>query len=218
MNQRLNLRTFWVRAGWIIGIIFVGSLVVESIRDPNFWFTADQRGDSLFRAKRFKEAAEVYTDPLRIGVAQYRDGNFEAAAKTFARVPGATGAFNAGNAMLMHGKYDAAISSYDRALSLRAGWTDAQENKALAAARKMMLEASGVNREQGQTDTDEPDEMVFDQKGENKNRVPDLAAEGPASDADLQATWLRRLQTTPGDFLKAKFAYQAAHAEPKDTK
>jgi Ca-activated chloride channel family protein len=60
--------------------------------------------------------------------------------------------------------------------------------------------------------------MVFDQKGENKNRVPDLAAEGPASDADLQATWLRRLQTTPGDFLKAKFAYQAAHAEPKDTK
>ena len=218
MNQRLNTGTLWARAGWIIGSIFVGILVVNSVRDPNFWLTTEQRGDSLFRAKKFKEAAEVYTDPLRIGVAQYRDGNFEAAAKTFARVPGATGAFNAGNAVLMHGKYDAAIASYDRALSFRPGWTDAQENKALAAARKKMLEESGQNREQEQTDTDEPDAMVFDQKGENKKPVPDLATAGPASDADLQATWLRRLQTTPGDFLKAKFAYQAAHTEPKDPK
>ena len=31
------------------------------------------------------------------------------------------------------------------------------------------------------------------------------------SDAELRATLLRRVQTSPGDFLRAKFAYQAAH-------
>ena len=118
----------------------------------------------------------------------------------------------------MHGKYDAAIAAYDRALSLRPGWQEAGENKALAIARKKVLEASGENREEEAADAYEADEIVFDQKGENKSRTPDLASEGPASDADLQSTWLRRVHTTPGDFLKAKLAYQAAHTEPKETK
>jgi Ca-activated chloride channel homolog len=218
MKEKSKRQKFWFGVLCFIGAVFGGSLIVASLRDRNFWFTSEQRGDALFQAGAYKQAAETYTDPLRIGVAQYRDGSFEAAAKTFVRVPGSTGAFNAGNAQLMHGKYDAAIAAYDRALSFRPGWREAEENKALADARKKSLEASGENREQEQTDSDEPDEIVFDQKGENKNRIPDLAAEGPATDTDLQATWLRRVQTTPGDFLKAKFAYQAAHPEPKDTK
>jgi Ca-activated chloride channel family protein len=37
------------------------------------------------------------------------------------------------------------------------------------------------------------------------------------SDEDLRATWLRRVQTTPGDFLRAKFAYQAAHEQAPAT-
>ena len=35
------------------------------------------------------------------------------------------------------------------------------------------------------------------------------------SDAELQATWLRRVQTTPGDFLRAKFNFQAQGQMPK---
>jgi Ca-activated chloride channel homolog len=207
----------WRRGfAWLAGSAFVAVLIAGTLQNPNFWRTSEQRGAALFHAGKFKEAAKVYTDPWRVGVAQYRDGSFEEAAKTFARVPGATGAFNAGNALLMHGKYDAAIRSYDRALSFRPGWKEAEENKALAEARKKMLEASGENRDQEQTDSGKPDEIVFDQKGENS--TPDLATEGPASGADLQATWLRRVQTTPGDFLKAKFAYQAAHLEQSGTK
>ncbi|MFY9986010.1 MAG: tetratricopeptide repeat protein [Chthoniobacterales bacterium] len=204
---------------WFAGTLFAVVLVIGTLREPNFWQTSEQRGDALFQGGRFKEAATVYTDPRRIGIAQYRDGNFEDAAKTFARVPGATGAFNEGNALLMHGKYEAAIAAYDRALSFRPDWNDAEENKALAGARKAMLEASDKNREQEQTGVpDEPDQIAFDQKGGNKSRTPDLATEGSATDADLQATWLRRIQTTPGDFLRAKFGYEAAHLKQGDTK
>lgn len=192
-------------------LVFAAALALGTIRNPNFWRTTDQRGDALLRAKKFPEAAKAYADPWHIGTAQYRNGDFEAAAKTFARVPGAVGAFDQGNAWLMHGKYDAAIASYDRALGFRANWKEAEDNKALALARKAKMEAAGENAEEEQTGQDKPDEIVFDQKGENKNaQRQELAEGGPQDDAALQATWLRRVQTTPGDFLKAKFAYQAA--------
>ena len=205
-------------AGVVLAILFVLVLVVGTIRNPHFWLTADQRGDRLLAEKKFSAAARVYDDRWRIGVAQYRDGDFEAAARTFAGVPGADGAFDQGNAWLMHGKYDAAIERYDRALGFRPGWKKAQENKALALARKELLEASGKDREKEATEAYKPDEIVFDQKGEDKKGKPLEMNDPTMTDEALRATWLRRVQTTPGDFLRAKFAYQAAHAETTDAK
>jgi len=186
-------------------------LVSGTIRNPNFWLTANQRGDAQLRVGKFAEAAKAYTDPWRIGVAQYRNGDFEAAAKTFARVPGATGAFDQGNAWLMHGNYDAAISSYDRGLGFKPNWKEAEDNKNLAIARKARIEAAGENAEEEQTGQEKPDEIVFDQKGSDKRGEPVELSGEKMSDEQLRATWLRAVQTTPGDFLRAKFAYQAAH-------
>jgi Ca-activated chloride channel family protein len=149
-------------------------------------------------------------------VAQYRNGDFKEAAKTFARVPGADGAYNMGNAQLMHGQYDAAIVAYDRALSLRPGWKDAEDNKALALARKKKIEDSGKDRDKESADAYDPDKIVTDQKGDDKNTKVTEITEEDTTDAGFQATWLRRVQTTPGDFLRSKFAYQAAH--PADAK
>ena len=129
-------------------LVLVVVLVLGTVRDPNFWTTPDQRGDALLRTGKFAEAAKVPADPWRIGTAQYRNGDFEAAAKTFARVPGAIGAYNQGNASLMHGKYDQAIASYDRALGFRPGWREAEENNALALARKEKIETSGQGRDE----------------------------------------------------------------------
>jgi len=204
----------WLLAGALLAITVV--LIAGTIRRPYFWQTADQQGDALLRAGRFGEAAKAYTDPWHIGVAQYRHGDFEAAAHTFARVPGATGAFDAGNAWLMHGQYDAAIAAYDRALGFHPGWPKALENKGLALARKAKMEASAEHRAEEAADAYKPDEIAFDQKGDNKKGEPTQLNEGgEASDAELRATWLRRVQTTPADFLRAKFAYQAAHQEVK---
>jgi Ca-activated chloride channel family protein len=209
-----------MKTALIISLLVVALvLIVGTMRNPNFWRTPDQRGDALLRNGKFAEAAKVYADPTRIGVAQYRNGDFETAAKTFARVPGAIGAFDQGNAWLMHGKYDAAVASYDRALGFRAGWQDAEENKALALARRAKIEAAGSDRDKEQTlsndEDSKPDDIAFDRKGEDKKGEPVELAGGELSDKELSATWLRRVQTTPGDFLRAKFAYQASREAAK---
>lgn len=198
-------------------LIVLVALTYGTIRIPNFWQTSNQRGDAFLRRGLFSEAAKSYHDGWHIGTAQYRNGDFEAAARTFARVPGAVGAFDQGNAWLMHGKYDDAVASYDRALRFRADWKEAQENKALAIARKKRIEDSGKDRDQEATEAYKPDDIVFDQKGADKKGDPTELSGNAMSDEDLRATWLRRVQTTPGDFLRAKFAYQASQIQAPKT-
>lgn len=197
------------------GILVLAILLYGSWNNPDFWFTADQRGDHLMAKEQYNAAANVYTDPWRKGVAQYRNGDFEDAARTFARVPGAKGAFNQGNAWLMHGKYDIAIKSYDRALGFKPRWQEAEDNKALAKARQKRIEDAGKDRDQESADAHEPDDIVYDQKGDNQPAKPRELSAQDFSDSELRANWLRRVQTTPSDFLRAKFAWQAAHAEPE---
>jgi len=198
----------------MLPLAVVAGFVTATLTHPHFWRTANQSGDALLRAGKYKEAARAYEDPARSGIALYRGGEFEDAAKMFARVPGAEGAYNQGNALLMHGKYAAAINAYDRALGFRAGWKDAEDNKAVAAARQAKLDAAGKDRDQEQADAYEPDKIVFDQKGENKNAKPVELSEPAMSDEALRASWLRRVSTTPGDFLRARFAWQAANPDP----
>jgi Ca-activated chloride channel homolog len=197
----------------LIALLVVTVLSIGTWRNADFWSLPDRRGDRLMQAKQFEEAAEAYEDPWRIAVAQYRNGDFREAAATFARVPGAAGAFDEGNALLMHGAYDDAIASYDRALGFRPGWQEAEENKALAAARKQRIDDAGADREQESAGAYDPDETVMDPNAEERNDQPEDMNGEALSDEELRATWLRRVQTTPGDFLRAKFAYQAARPE-----
>lgn len=190
--------------------LLAAALSVGTARDPDFWRTPDQRGDALLRQARFADAAKAYADPERVGLARYRNGDFEAAAHAFARVPGAPGAYDQGNAWLMHGKYDDAVASYDRALALHPNWVEAEENKSVALARKAKLDASGENRDQEQANAYKPDEIAFDQRGDDRKGKPVELSQESLSDEELRASWLRQVRTSPADFLRAKFAYQAS--------
>jgi Ca-activated chloride channel family protein len=58
------------------------------------------------------------------------------------------------------------------------------------------------------------DEIVFDSAGKNAGQDTEIAGAQALSDQEIQALWLRRVQTRPADFLKAKFAFQLAAADP----
>jgi len=169
------------------------------------WFTPDQQGHRLLKHGEFQAAAETFRDPLWQGVAWFRGGEFEKAEQAFARMVTSEAEFNRGNCLVMMGKYEAAVASYDHALELRPDWEDPQINRHIAVARAKLVQRRGEDRGDQQQGADE---ITFD-KGQNPGGQ-ETEAEGDSqlSDAELQALWLRRVQTKPADFLKAKFAYQ----------
>jgi len=118
-------------------------------------------------------------------------------------------AYNRGNALVMLGRYDEAIASYEDALKLNSTWTQAEENLAVARARKERL-APPDSDEGGTGGQLEADEIVFDDSGRvNKSGSEQVTDGGEALPEDeLRAVWLRRVQNDPAEFLRTRFAYQ----------
>ncbi len=94
------------------------------------WQTNDQRGAALLEEQP-AAAAKVFDDPMWQGVAHYRAGEFDAAARAFAEVDSSDAHYNRGNALARAGQLDQALAAYERALELEPEHRDAASNKAL---------------------------------------------------------------------------------------
>ena len=62
------------------------------------------------------------------------------------------------------------------------------------------------------------DEIVFDNTGRVKNAKGEQTTEGVTgvSDAAMREMWLRRVETRPADFLRARFASQLQRRQAVD--
>jgi len=181
--------------------------VIAILTWAGLWFTPDQQGRRYFERGEFTEAAAVFQDPLWQGAAFYRAGEFEKAARAFGRRDTAEAQYNQGNAWLMNGKYEDAIARYDRALAKRPGWKEAADNRDLAAARLKMTTVTGGDLGDQKIGADK---IVFDKNAKSEGQDTEVAGGKALSDQEMQSLWLRRVQTRPADFLKAKFEYQQA--------
>ncbi|MDF3129736.1 tetratricopeptide repeat protein [Kiritimatiellaeota bacterium B1221] len=171
------------------------------------WFTQDQWGQHLYRKEKYAEAAAAFADPMHRGVAWYRAGNFDQAVSAFRSVQSAEGKFNLGNALVMGGNYEGAVEAYDQALEIQPEWKEAQENRELARLRAEAVKAEGGNMTEGEMGADE---IVFDDLAKGSDGAGEEVVAGEElSDAEQQAMWMRKVQTSPGDFLKTKFMMQA---------
>ncbi len=222
----LLLALFWTRPGWSVrwprsSVLMIASLIslLASTSEGGWftelWVTPDQQAQALFSRGEYGQAAGLFMDPMRRGTALFRAGRFEEAGAEFGRVESATGAFNRGNALVMQGKYDDAIQSYDRALLLKPEWRAAQDNRQIAEIRAKMKERPEGDQG-GPTDIG-ADEIVFDETGKKNQggeKEEDEGGETELSQQEIQAMWLRRVQTRPADFLRTKFAYQYSKQPP----
>lgn len=175
----------------------------------DFWSTADQRGGRLFEQGQFLEAAGVFESPERRAVAFYRGGDFESAAAVFGRIRSPQAAYNRGNCLVMLGRYDEAIESYQAALAARPGWVEAEENLSIARVRKERL-APPDSDEGGTGGQLGADEIVFDDTGRVDKSGTEVETEGGEgmSEDEMRAVWLRRIQNDPAEFLRTRFSYQ----------
>jgi len=174
----------------------------------NLWLTADQQGRYYFERGAFEEAAKHFEDPIWRGVALERTGDFDDAINAFALSDSAEAWYNQGNALAHLGKYSEAVEAYSQALERRHPWVEAQENMALV--KSLIPKISKKNddeEEQEKAPNLPPDQIKFDNKGKQGKKIAIKANLDPKTVADI---WMRNIQTTPADFLRQRFAIQAA--------
>lgn len=178
----------------------------------DLWLTPDQQAQRDLEAGEYAAAAARFSDPMRVGLAWYRAGEFDRAAQAFGRSASPEAHFNRGNALVLRGAYDDAIEAYDQALARRAEWPEALDNRRLAELRKARLakrdDAGGTGGKLA------ADDYVFDSAPAKPPESPgdtETTAggdDGPLTDDRLRELWLRRVQTRPADFLAARFERQ----------
>jgi Ca-activated chloride channel family protein len=184
------------------------------------WLTPEQQAQRLMEAEKYAEAAELFPDSFRKGIALFRAKEFEAASIAFSGVTTAEGHFNRGNALIFQGKYEDAMKAFDQALVQRPDWKEAKDNREIARLRGERLKQEG---EEGTGGKLEADDYVFNEGGDKKagqdqDEVVEMEGGEKLSDEELRALWLRKVQTNPGDFLQSKFAYQLQRQEKGEAK
>lgn len=198
-------------------LCFLFSPASQAAGWSDWWLTPDQQGQRLFSQGDFAAAAETFEDAGRRGAAYYRAGDFENAASVYGRQRTPEAAFNRGNALIMLGRYEEAIKSFDQALQVRPDWAEAEQNRDIAQARKDML-APPESDDGGTGGKMEADEFVFDDSGRVNSSDQEQVVEetGKMSDEEMRAVWLRRVQNDPADFLRARFSYQLYRDQQQD--
>lgn len=177
---------------------------------PSVWETGDQQGDRLMASGQYQQAGEVYQDRMRQGVAWFRAGEFERAQLAFTGIGTAEGYYNLGNSLVMQGQYRQAEEAFQNALDLRPDWNDAANNLAIATERAEHLDSKGGDLGDQRVGADE---IRFNPDAPSGGQDTQVDSKTAANDQTMQALWLRRVQTRPADFLKAKFSYQRAGQE-----
>jgi len=211
------LGLLWFRRGWTVR--WSAALIALGFGNGcaptgDLWWTADQQGQRAFERAEYADAAGHFEDFLWQGVALYRAGETESAIDAFARVTAPEADYNLGNAYATLGRWEEALASYDAALAARPDWTEAQENRAAMLA---MLEAPEEEDDDAPAGdpTFKADQVEFSEKGEKGKRGEvemDLL-----SDEQLSEMWMRRLSTTPADFLRFRFAMERAASEEAES-
>ena len=216
------LALFWFRRGWTVRwsavalVVGLGGCSPPEAAGPfadfhfaDLWLTPDQQGRRLAEQGRWPEAAARFEDPAWRAAALYRAADYSGAIDAWALAGGAEADFGMGNALALSGDYPSSVAAYDRALALRPDWQEALENRErVASLIPPPPEDDPDLPETAPPPTFEADSVDFgndEQRGE-RGEVPQELV----SDDQLAELWLRRLRTSPADFLRRRFLIEEA--------
>jgi Ca-activated chloride channel homolog len=208
MNKKFLLHALIILA--LLGSVAYFSFENKHVKTfTDLWQTKNQQGEIAFQNGEFAKAAKLFDDPMMRGQALYQNAQFEDAAIAFNQVGTADAYFNSANSLIMMGNYDLAIKSYDRAIELKSPFKEAQFNREIALNRKAVLDEAKSKMDEGTGGMLGADEIIFnDQPSQNNQSSDDVTTEEAMNETEINDLWMRRVQTTPKDFMKIKFSYQ----------
>ncbi len=176
----------------------------------DWWLTPDQQGRLHFQRGDYLKSARKFEISNWKATAFYRAGDFANAAALFANDKSPEGYFLMGNALAKQEKLAPAIEAYKNAIELKPDFEEAAFNLQwveglLKLSQKEYDDAGGTGGKLG------ADRIVIDErgaKGKGETSAQELQAQSGLSNEQIHDMWMRRVQTTPGEFLAYKFRYQ----------
>ncbi len=137
----------------------------------DLWQRPDQQAHQALREGAPDLAATLFRDEAWRAVAQYRAGNYPAAANAFSRKDDPESTYNLGNALARAGEYEAALAAYDRTLAEAPRHEDARFNRDLVARlleeQRAREQDAGNEGEQG---TSPQDDSTAPQPGDGQQQ------------------------------------------------
>lgn len=171
-----------------------------------FW-TPDQQGQRLYETHRYAEAAETFTDSQWRAAALFRAGQYVEAAALLAPTQTATAQYDRGTALARGRDYTGAAAAFEAALALDPANAAAAHN--LDVTRRIIAWLTEARTDEDQEEgAESPDDTVEDLSGD-QGRPSRIDAASQLSE-DAAEDWMRAVETKPADFLKSRFAVEAA--------
>jgi Ca-activated chloride channel homolog len=135
----------------------------------HLWRNADQRGDALLQQGKAKDAAGEFADPRRKSYAEFKAGDYAAAARALSAFNDSDAHYNRGNALAHAGDLQGALGAYDAALKRDPRNQDAQHNRELVA-KALKKHQEQQQKQQKESGKNSPQAGKQDQKQDQKQQ------------------------------------------------
>ncbi len=130
-------------------MVFLGTVCTsQAMTWADLWQRPDQQAATLLKDHQAKQAAAKFQNKQWQATANYRAKDYPAAAKEFGAENTATGYYNQGNALALAGKTDAAITAYQKSLTLQPKSSDAKYNLKVLQQHKKQQQKQSSNSKQ----------------------------------------------------------------------
>lgn len=214
------LTLLWFRRGWTMRWVLLPAAVslggtagtAQADGWVDWFLTADQQGRLVYEAGDFAAAGEGFADPQWKGYALYRAGRYAEAAEVLDRLDSAEGAFARGMALVRSRDYRGGIAAFEGAVARDPNHRPAIRNLEIARAILDYVERAREQSDTGEESGIGADDVVFDNT-ENRGTETRVTAEEQMA-ATTAEQWMRGVDTRAADFLRLRFALEAAEARP----
>jgi len=159
---------------------------VQALEWQDLWLRKDQQAAQRFSDGEHKDAAALFSDPAWRGTAQYRTGDYEAAAQTLDTTMDPESRYNRGNALARLGRYPEAIAEYEKVLKELPDHADAIHNKELVEKELQQQQQSSGDQGQDKNQQDKQDPQQEADKSEQQPGEQDQSSPDPQQSGDQQ--------------------------------
>ena len=196
LKQSANEQSTWLDMGYYLcfvplvcclfffrrGIfVLIPALFLSTSAHAGWFLNNNQEGLKAFNQGDFQTAVEKFDAPDWKGAAEYRLGNYEQAAKIYAKKQDETSLYNLGNALAKGGKIEDAITKYEEVLKLNPNHEDAKFNlEYLKKQQEQQQQQNQQNKDQQQEQNQQDEnQQQGDPSQADDNKSDNNAGENP---------------------------------------